>query len=91
VQGAATTSLRLLRGALDDLLGLCELGARLRDPAATARIAAIAARFDAIGLHPLARPLAEAARAKNDERAKAILVAVHALETLRRMPRGLVC
>jgi SWIM zinc finger len=90
IRRAATPSAReatenMFRAALDQLLGLCELGGRMHDPGGAAKIATLGEQMEAIGIRPLAVLLSEVASAEGRRRAEAILIATHALETVRQL------
>ncbi|HWK45059.1 MAG TPA: SWIM zinc finger family protein [Stellaceae bacterium] len=82
---------RILHIALDQVLGLCELGGRMHDPGSTAKIAALGDRMDGIGLHPVASLLTQITITEGRRRAEAILIAVHALDTICQFSRKPLC
>jgi hypothetical protein len=82
---------RLLDAALDQLLGLCELGGQMHDDAANRKLIAVGRRLDDIGLHPLAALLVRVSGTAGPQRAQSILIATHAINVLRRLALRPIC
>jgi hypothetical protein len=84
-----SATLRLLTAALDALVGLCELGGHMQDPALLTRLRAVAQRLADSGLGPAAELVRRVMTAGEPQRPQAVLVAAHALDgllTLLRLP-----
>jgi hypothetical protein len=82
---------RLLGVALDQLLGLCELGGQMHDVDATGKLVAVGRRLDDIGLHPLAALMSRVAGTAGPQRAQSILIATHAITVLHRLTLRPIC
>jgi hypothetical protein len=82
---------RLLGAALDQLLGLCELGGQMHDPDAARKLLALSRRLDDIGLHPLASLVSRASGTEGLQRAQSILIATHAINGLHRLALRPLC
>ena len=82
-----TSTGRLLGTALDQLLGLCELGGQMQDPGLIEKISTLARGLEGSGLRPPALLLAAVASASGRQRAHAVLVAAHAVNDLLQLMR----
>lgn len=84
---APSATQRLLAAALDALLGLCELGGRMQDPALLQKLAMLEPRLEESGLSPAAQLLGAVAGAPETQRPQALLKAAHALQGLTQLLR----
>jgi hypothetical protein len=82
-----STSIRLLTQALDALLGLCELGGQMHDPALLAKLRSLSLLLTEGGLALAAQLLDAVAAAHEAQRPRAVLIAAHALNGLAALLR----